>query len=89
MSNLEGEGDKEGKKGTGIGGMLDSCVDDKGVLECGLVDMGMCVEVLDGSKVGELTLEGTIEGTMGKVKGGAPKFCTPEFCTSEGAGTVS
>ena len=84
MSNLEGEGDKEGKKGTGIRGMLDSCVDDKGVLECGLEDMGMCVEVLDGSKVGELTLEGTIEGTVGKVKGGAP-----EFCTSEGAGTVS
>ena len=52
MSNLEGEGDKEGKKGTGIRGMLDSCVDDKGVLECGLEDMGMCVEVLDGSKVG-------------------------------------
>ena len=29
MSNLEGEGEKEGKKGTGIRGMLDSCVDAK------------------------------------------------------------
>ena len=79
MSYLEGEGDKEGKKGTGIRGMLDSCVDDKRVLECGLEDVGK-LEVLDGSKVGELTLEGTV----GKVKGGAP-----EFCTSEGDGTVS
>ena len=79
MSNLEGEGDKEGKKGTGIRGMLNSCVDDKGVFECGLEVMGK-LEVLDGSKVGELTLE----GTLGKVKGGAP-----EFCTSEGVGTVS
>ena len=51
--------------------------------------MGMCVEVLDGSKVGELTLEGTIEGIVDKVKGGALEFCTPEFCTSEGAGTFS
>ena len=83
MSYLEGEGDKEGKKGTGIRGMLDSCVDDKRVLECGLEDVGR-LEVLDGSKVGELTLEGTVQGTVGKVKGGAP-----EFCTSEGAGTVS
>ena len=83
MSNLEGEGDKEGKKGTGIRGMLDCCVDNKGVLECGLEDMGK-LEVLDESKVGELTLEGTVEGTVGKVKGGAP-----EFCISEGAGTVS
>ena len=83
MSNLEGEGEKEGKKGTGIRGMLDSCVDDKGVLECGLKDMGK-LEVLDESKVGELMLEGIVEGTVGKVKGGAP-----EFCTSEDAGTVS
>ena len=56
MSNLEGEGDKEGKNGTGIRGMLDSYVDDKGGLECGLEDMRK-LEVLDGSKVGELTLE--------------------------------
>ena len=65
MSNLEGEVDKEGKKGIGIRGMLDSYVDDKGVLECGLKDMGK-FEVLDGSKIGELTLEGIVEGTMGR-----------------------
>ena len=59
--------------------MLDCCVDDKEVLECGLEDMGK-LEVLDGSKGGELT----VEGTMGKVKVRAL-----EFCTSEGAGTVS
>ena len=63
--------------------MLDCCVDDKEVLECGLENMGE-LEVLDESKGGELTVREHREEIVGKTKVGAP-----EFYANEGAGAVS
>ena len=57
--------------------MLDCCVDDKEVLECGLEDMGE-LEVLDESRGEELTVGKHREEIVGKTKVGAPEFCANE-----------